>query len=489
MLTPVRAFRWRYLPLLMVYFAYGALGLTAIATSFWVKATLTLTPADLASLSVWLALPWAMKMVFGQLVDSVPIFGSQRRAYVFIGAGMIAAGLLMLAGASSGVIGFASPDTIYVAASLVGVLGVVVQDVVADAMSTEVVDRTDADGNPRPKADVERELGLVQVLGRLAISLGIFSVAGLGGWLAQAVTPTTVFLIGLVVPAISIVGALAVKLETSEPRPIDRRILVGGLAFGAAVTALGITGLPFSQEIVFVVSLAVIVLMLRRVTAVLSPERRKQIALAALLIFLFRATPSVGDGFTWFSIDVLGFTEGFFGVLQQTGAAIGLVALWLLSDAITKQPVARVLLWLTIVGAVLMLPSLALVLEWHRWTEAALGFGARSIALVDAAASSPLAQISMIPLLTLIAVNAPEGQRATWFALMASLMNLALVAGSLASKYLNMTFGIDRGAYGQLPELVVSVATLGLVVPLAAILWLGPRLQATAPPEEPARRA
>jgi hypothetical protein len=88
-LTPVRAFRWRYLPLLMIYFAYGALGLTAIATSFWVKETLTLKPADLAALAVWLSLPWAMKMVFGQLVDSVPILGSQRRVYVFIGAGLL----------------------------------------------------------------------------------------------------------------------------------------------------------------------------------------------------------------------------------------------------------------------------------------------------------------------------------------------------------------------------------------------------------------
>jgi hypothetical protein len=37
----------------------------------------------------------------------------------------------------------------------------------------------------------------------------------------------------------------------------------------------------------------------------------------------------------------------------------------------------------------------------------------------------------MIPLLTLTAYYAPPGQRATWFALMASFMNLALVAGQL----------------------------------------------------------
>jgi BT1 family len=476
-LTPVRALRWRYLPLLMIYFAYGALGITAIASAFWVKQGLLLTPSDLAALGVWLSLPWAMKMVFGELVDAVPVFGSRRRVYVFIGAALIALGLLMLAGAASGRLTFASADALYVAASLIMVVGVVLQDVVADAMSTEVVQRFDADGSPRPIADVERDLGMVQVLGRLAISLGIFAVAGLGGWLAQTYSYATVFLIGLAVPAFSVSGALLVKLEPGETRKLDRSILFGGLAFGLVVVLIGSSGWAWSQELVFAVSLAVIIVMLRRTTGALSKERRRQIALAALLIFIFRAMPSVGEGFTWFSIDVLGFGEGFFGLLQQTGAAIGLVALWLLSDAVTKQPVERVLLWLTVVGSALMLPNLVLAFEWHRWTEAAFGLGARSIAIIDAAASSPLAQISMIPLLTLIAINAPAGQRATWFALMASLMNLALVAGSLATKHLNIAFGIDKGAYGQLPALVSVVAVVGLIVPLAAVLWFGPELR------------
>ncbi len=85
------------------------------------------------------------------------------------------------------------------------------------------------------------------------------------------------------------------------------------------------------------------------------------------------------------------------------------MALWLLCDFVTKQPVERVLLWLTLAGTLLALPNLALVFGWHLWTAQTFGFGARSIAIIDAAAASPLAQISMIPLLTLIAVNAPEG--------------------------------------------------------------------------------
>src|SRR5690606_35489492 len=238
-LTPIREFRLAYLPLLMIYFAYGALGITAVADSFWVKLSLTLTPEDLAALGVWLTLPWTVKMVFGELVDAVPLLGSQRRAYIFLGAGMVATGLVLLAGAAGGWITFASPDTIYVLASLLTVTGVVLQDVVADAMSTEVVARNNSDGTPRDKAAVDRDLGMVQVLGRLALSLGIFSVAWLSGYLAQVLSYQTVFLIGLAVPLISVTGAILVRLETAAPRPVDWRLLAGGLAFGIVVTLLG----------------------------------------------------------------------------------------------------------------------------------------------------------------------------------------------------------------------------------------------------------
>src|SRR4029078_9100291 len=78
LLTPVRAMRLRYLPLLMIYYAYGALGLVTIAEPVWIREALPLTPAELASIAVWLTLPWTIKMVFGQLVDSVPILGSER---------------------------------------------------------------------------------------------------------------------------------------------------------------------------------------------------------------------------------------------------------------------------------------------------------------------------------------------------------------------------------------------------------------------------
>ena len=263
--------RMHYVPLLLVYFAYGALGIIDVTRDMWIKERLTLSPAELAGIGVWLSLPWTMKMVFGQFVDSVPLWGSQRRAYILIGAAFTAAGMLTLAGSAGGWITFGRPDQLYLLGAMLIVVGTVIQDVVADAMSTEVVSRVDADGKPRPEEDIRAELGMVQVLGRLALGIGILSVAGMSGWLAQFLARETVFLLGLIVPVISIIGVLLIPVETSERRPLDWRIVGGGIAFGFTVLAIGFAGVPFGQEVIFIISMLVICTMLYFVTREIDP--------------------------------------------------------------------------------------------------------------------------------------------------------------------------------------------------------------------------
>jgi hypothetical protein len=473
LLRPIQAFRLNYVPVVMVYFAYGALGLIDVTRDLWIKESLSLTPSDLAGIAVWLMLPWTVKMVFGELVDTVPILGSQRKSYVLMGAAFMAAGLVILAGAAGGWLTLARPDRLYVIGALLMTVGTVVQDVVADAMSTEVVARTDAAGNERPDHAVRTELGMVQVLGRLAVSGGVLAVAGLSGWLADLMSRQAVFLIGLIIPAISVTGVFLRGTETTERRPIDWRILGGGIAFGAVVMALGFGGIPYGQEIIFIISMAVVCYMLVLVTAELDHNTRMGILFATIIVFAFRATPSVGDGFFWWTLDDLKFDAAFYGTLRQTGAILSIAVMWIFSRQLTECSVNRTLLWIAVASTVLALPNLGLIYGVHHWTESTFGFGARSIAFVDAAAASPFAQLSMVPLLTLVAYYAPPGHRATWFALMASLMNLALVAGQLQTKYLNDVFVVDRGQYGELGPLMIWAIVLGFIIPVGAIMLFG----------------
>ena len=478
-LNPIQSFKLRYLPLLMIYFAYGASGFTSIAETFWVKEHLNLSATALVSLGVWLSIPWTIKMVFGQLVDSIPIFGSQRRVYVYIGAGLIALNIIMMIGlvGDKSWIHFADNETIYILASVLGVVGFVLQDVVADTMSTEVVDRN------QPQDRVESELAMVQVLGRLALSIAGFMVAGIGGWLAQILSYETIFEIALIIPFISIIGVSIIKLDVAKPSKINCKILCGGIAFAVFVVFMGYNNFKYAQEIVIGVSFIVLTLMIKSLIDDLDEETKRKIIIATIVIFTYRAMPGIGPGVSWWEIDVLGFDKAFFGTLAQIGSGLAILGMWFLSDWITKKPISWTLIMLTIVGTILTLPVIGMYYGLHHWTEEHFGFGARTIAIIDDSLESPFSQLSMIPLLTLIAIYAPEGKRATWFALMASMMNLALSVSGLFTKYLNEIFVVSRKViqngvvvsqanYTELGHLMILVTLINFVVPIAVIYFL-----------------
>ncbi len=475
--TPILALKKRYVPLLMIYFAYGAQAITGVALTFWEKDNLSLSAEELVALSVWVWLPFTIKMVFGQLVDVVPIFGSRRRVWVFLGAILMAAGYLMLYGMATDspyVTWMGSQFSMYLAAQLTMVLGFVIQDVTADAMTTEVVDRD------QPDEAVKAELAMVQVLGRLSLMIASAVAGGLGGYLASKYDAQVVFIMALVIPLISILGALFVKLDTQQNsgERLSISIFGGGLVFAAFSVVMAYSDVPSNQEITFFISFALISWMLY--TLLKGQDRKvvKAIVLTFAALFVFRATPSVGPGYNWWSIDVLGFDQAFFGTLRTVGGFAALIVLWFASDFIAKKSIRAVLIMLIIVGTLLSLPDLGLYYGIHDL----LGVSPQTIALLDTMAESPLVHISMIPMLALIAYYAPAGKRATWFAVSASLMNLASTGGSLLTKYLQKWFVVEReikdkeglittaADYSQLGPLLWVVILVSLIVPLVVVL-------------------
>jgi hypothetical protein len=480
LIAPILAMRVRYIPLLLIYFSYGASIFTGIAESFWVKEHISLSAEQLMALSVWMTVPWTIKMVFGQMVDSIAILKSQRKIYIVLGASLVASSMFLmiaLAGNYEIVAAF-DKERLYIISAIVGVIGFVLQDVVADTMSTEVVDRT------QPKEEIEKELAMVQILGRLALAIAGVSVAGLGGWLAEIYSYETMFKLGLFIPVLSLIGVFFVRLEGVKKTPLNPKIFFGGIAFAVFVVTIGMNDVPYAQEIVFFVSMAVVLYMLKEVVIDLPKEHLNHIVAAIIVIFIFRATPPVGPGLQWWEIDVLGFDKAFFGTLSQIGAVLAILGMWLASSYIVKKSIAKVLLFLVVVSTILSLPVVGMYYGLHEWTQEHFGITARDIALVDTALASPFNHLSMVMMLALIAIYAPEGKRGTWFALMSSLMNLALSAGGIFSKYLNKMFVVTREVpqngiaadYSQLGYLIIVVVLIGFFAPVLAIYKYGRKL-------------
>lgn len=476
LLGPLPSLRARHTPILGTYFGYGAIGFTAVAETFWTRSSLAITPAELASVAVWLALPWSIKMVFGQVVDSLLLAGSHRRSWLLLGSALVACGLLLHAANAGGLISSHQTVMAFVLGQMLVTFGIVLQDVVADALTSEIVPRTTAEGTPRPRKQVIEELAMVQVAGRFSMMLGITLAGTVAGLAASALPPYLVFLIGLIVPAFTAAMAIFGDIPEPERLQFDFVMLLGGIGI-ALVSLFGHqlrTG--YGEEIVFVLSLAVVALLFARVAKHLDPDMRRVAIAVAIVVFAFRAEPPVGSAYSWYSIDVLKFDEAFFSDLALISSSMGVVGLWVMSTFISRNDQSRVILWLILAGPVLALPMLANVLGAYTWTEAVIGVGPREIARLDTSLELRVSNLSMIAILTLTAFFAPPGRTATWFALMASIMNLALSGGNLASKYLNAVLPVERGDYSALPVLAIATIAIGTVVPWAVVLSLRRRL-------------
>ena len=485
LLTPIRACKKRYIPLLLIYFAYGAQGFTSIAATFWEKDNLMLSTEQILIISVWISMPFTMKIIMGPMVDSVKILGSNRKVYVFIGALLIALHYILLAGMAgeyTWVSWIGGQYQIYLSALLIGVTGFMIQDVTADAMTTEVVDR-----EGKSDKEIESELGMVQVLGRLSLYIAAMAVAGLSGIVASLYGFETVMWISLWIPLLSVVGILFLKLEKTDVSEknmsIDSWVWIGSVAYVLFSIWMAFQEFLYGQEIIFITSLCILLSMAYPLLKTKPKEQIRTIILLFLVIFIYRAMPSAGPGFTWWAIDELGFDQKFFGLLKQIGSIVGVLSLWFMADWIVHKSIRKIFLFLVFVGSFLMLPDLILYYGlYENW-----GISAHTIALIDTTLESPLANIAMIPMLALIAFTAPANSRATWFALVASLMNLAITAQALGTQYLNKIYVISReikdelgnitthADYSQLGDLLILKILLGFFIPLFFILFFCPK--------------
>ncbi len=286
--------------ILVVYFVQGAIGLARLATTFYLKDDLHLSPAESAALTGIFSVPWLLKPVYGFLSDGFPLGGYRRRTYLALAGVLGAASYLALA--SPGVVDSVGTATL---ACTLGSLSVAVSDVVADSI---VVEKIRAAGPGDPKL-----AGGLQSLcwGSSAIG-GIISAYFSGSLLGQLGT-RAVFGITAALPLLVTLISLTIqeaKLQVDYSRSVDMAKEQASLLWSAMT--------------------------------------QKGVYLPLLFLVLWQGSPSSDSAFFYFLTNELGMQPEFLGRVRLGTSVASLAGVWLYQRYLREVPIAKILLWTTL---------------------------------------------------------------------------------------------------------------------------------------------
>jgi folate/biopterin transporter len=416
--------------IVLVYFVQGALGLSRLAVSFFLKDELHLDPSQLALLTGAASAPWLVKPLWGFLSDSVPLFGYRRRSYLVLCGGLGAAGWSALAAP-----GLVHTPGAALAALLATSLATAASDVVVDSLVVE-----------RARGEAASAAGGLQSLCWGSAAVGGIASAYFSGSLVELWGPRAVF--GL---------TAAFPLLTAAVAPLVRDAPAVAVGFGAgAAGAAGAAGTGAAAPNSVSVS--------AQAGRLWAAARTRAIWLPAAFLFIWQASPSPDAALFYFTTSQLGFTPEFLGRARLAGALASLAGVSLYNARLKNVPIKRIFRATSLIGFALGLTQLILVTGANR----RYGISDQLFALSDTVVLTVLGQVAFMPTLVLAARICPAGIEATLFAALMSVFNAAGVASGAAGAALTSALHVGTGGstaadFENLPLLIVICNVLGLL--------------------------
>jgi folate/biopterin transporter len=423
----------------IIYFVQGAITLSQLSVSFFLKDDLGLSPTEVASMVGITMLPWTVKPLYGLISDGFPVFGYRRRPYL-----LLSSILGIFAWISMG--SWVTTPFWAIAMIATGSLSVAFSDAITDALIVQ-----------RARLEPEGDAGSLQSFSWIASSVGAIMSAYLSGYLLEHFGARLVFEITAVLPLLVGIAAFAI----ADP-PMSTIFIVAPDPANNADTGLPSTKpANLSRNSQRWMALKLNLSQLRQAFT------NKAIWLPAAFLFCWQATPSADTAFFYFTTNELKFNPEFLGTIRFFASWAGLFGIWLFQRFFKGVPTRKIFFWTTIISTLLGLSSLLLVTHANR----SLGIDDRWFSLGDSLILTIAGRIAFMPVLILAARLCPEGIEATLFALLMSVINISALCSFQLGAGLTYLLGVTESNFDNL-WLLVLIANVTSLLPLPLLKWL-----------------
>ena len=397
------------------YFTLGLLmKLPYLPLRIFLRDHIHATPGQQALVfAVVMGMPWNLKVFIGFLSDTTPIRGQRRKPYMFLGTAVCSSCWMLM-----GMWGPGVTMGLLVLFLFFGVLGMIIGDVMADALVVE-----------RVKHEVKK--GSIQTsVWMLRFSGGIVGFLASGRLMEYGnVHPQTIFFITGLVPLLTLLPSVYLLH--------DERIVVRGTQ---------------KEQ------------MTEKMYILWDTLQTKNIWMPMLFLYSFASTPNAGDAFSNFLLGPLGFTESEYSYLLTVGMLSQLVGAYIYKRWLGEIGWHKLFLVTLVTGSALSATQLILVARLNvQW-----GIPDMVFAFGDEIVNDVVAFILQMPTLIMCAALCPKGIEGVLYALMVCVNNVALSTGGAISGAITDALGITSTNFDGLFTLVL-ITSLSSLLPILLI--------------------
>lgn len=408
---------------LLISFHYGISTLSDLAVQFYLKDTLGLGPGNYSKILSISLIPWMIKPLFGLVSDLCPLFGYRRKLYIIL-CGIIdcLCWIIMALYVTKVWEATLTLFTINMCLSFSTVLG--------EAIVVEL-----SKNNEGCTDDAKDNISLFFIFK----NIGILSSSYLKGYLIDVIPIKSIFMIASVTPLLLLISGIIM----CEEKYVQKR------------EELDEDEIPLVQKKVDLK------------TEFLNFIFQKQTLIPIAFIVLFMAPPSYDDPLFYFLTNELKFNGNILGQVSFASALTAIIAVYLYKTYFKHVSFKRVLVVGSILYSIFSFSAYVLVTRLNT----KIGISDYVLSLFSSATTNLLAELVMMPILSLACILCPKKLEATVYSVFMSAINFGAILSYLEASVLTSIFDITSTNFKKLP-LLITIANITGITPLIFLFFV-----------------
>ncbi|UKJ88950.2 hypothetical protein MACJ_002196 [Theileria orientalis] len=375
----------------MVGFSEGLLHLSNLGIYYMFKDDFGLSPAQLSLVYAIPFIPFVIRPSIAYLTDTVPIFGTRRRHYLLINSLAQSASFFFLA---------IIPHTLVLSLLALFIVFFTLAFCMTIAEALVVENITEGKDNLS---------GLL-----LARAFSTLLVSYFSGSLLESHSKQKLFFITGFFPLLIMAVAYFMK-EENEPIVFESH--------------------PMKDLLKFL-----------RQPVILHP---------CLYLFFVVFTPGYHDAFMYYSIDILGYSPSFMGILRLVYAAAVIIGIGLYRFVFNETSVKKLFFWSSLMAnSFYGLPFLVTSGLGEK-----MGIPDKPIVLCSGFLTEAVFEIQVMPFLTYTTKVTPKGLEASVFASILTIKSVGVVISKISTSLLTRLFGISNHNYDNMTPYIIFCTT------------------------------